>query len=191
MTPRHPADPLQRDRHPHSIAGQDRFPVGAMGRMTFPHTQPTRDFTVAVFIVHARRVLLHHHAKLGRWLPPGGHIESHELPDDAARREVREEAGIDIELIGDRGLPRDFPGQPCQLIRPAGIQLESISPGHEHIDLVYFALVPDVPSDTEVPPVSEGFRWVLPDALEDIAVTEEIAAWCEYAVSTISAMSAA
>jgi hypothetical protein len=45
---------------------------------------PTRDFTVAVFVVHQGRVLLHFHEKLRRWLPPGGHIEPNELPDDAA-----------------------------------------------------------------------------------------------------------
>ncbi|MDQ3540288.1 MAG: NUDIX domain-containing protein, partial [Chloroflexota bacterium] len=112
------------------------------------------------------------------------------LPDDAARREVREEAGIDVELIGDRGLPWDFPGQPCQLIRPAGIQLESISPGHEHIDLVYFAHVPGSMASSHFPPVSEGFCWVRPDGLDDIAVTEEIVAWCERAISTVSTSSA-
>ncbi len=164
--------------------------MGAIGRMTGPDTHVSRDFTVAVFVVHERRVLLHHHPKLGRWLPPGGHIELHELPDDAARREVREEAGIDVELIGDRGLPWDFPGQPCQLIRPAGIQLESISPGHEHIDLVYFAHVPGSMASSHFPPVSEGFCWVRPDGLDDIAVTEEIVAWCERAISTVSTSSA-
>ena len=64
-----------------------------------------RHFTVAVFVVHAGRVLLHYHRKLGRWLPPGGHIEDNELPDDAARREVLEETGVHIRLTGPRGLP--------------------------------------------------------------------------------------
>lgn len=146
---------------------------------------PTRDFTVAVFVVHGGRVLLHRHPKLGRWLPPGGHIEPHELPDEAAPREVREEAGIGIELIGDRGLPQDFLDQPRQLLRPAGIQLESISPGHEHIDLVYFARVAGPEPAEFLPPVSEGFAWVLPDDLKDLAVTGEITAWCTRAVAEV------
>src|SRR6188472_2873662 len=49
--------------------------------MTVPAT--TRDFTVAVFVVHVGRVILHRHRKLGIWLPPGGHIEPNELPDEA------------------------------------------------------------------------------------------------------------
>src|SRR4051812_14319580 len=96
----------------------------------------TRDFTVATFVVCASQILLLWHRKLQMWLPPGGHIEPHELPDDAAIREVAEEAGIAVELVGERGVGVD---DPVQLVRPAGIQLETIRPGHEHIDLIYFA----------------------------------------------------
>src|SRR3712207_2453622 len=52
-----------------------------------------RHFTVAVFVVWEGMVLLHLHRKLGMWLPPGGHIERDELPDNAAIREVYEETG--------------------------------------------------------------------------------------------------
>lgn len=164
--------------------------AGAMVDMIGRPTVVTRDFTVAVFIVHERRVLLHPHPRLGRWLPPGGHIEPHELPDEAALREVREEAGIDVELIDDRGLPRDYPGQPRQLARPAGIQLESIAPGHEHIDLVYFARVAGFARSPHCPAVSEGFRWVGAGDLATLPVTEEIVAWCERVFKTDSTRSA-
>lgn len=148
-------------------------------------TSTTRDFTVAVFVVHRDRVLLHRHARLGRWLPPGGHIEPHELPDDAARREVLEEAGIEIELTGDRGLPEDFPGQPRQLLRPEGIQLEAIAPGHEHVDLVYFARPAGVARDGVLPSVTSGFQWSARDELDGLAVTDEIRAWCARALAKI------
>lgn len=154
--------------------------------MTASDARVTRDFTVAVFVVHEGCVLLHRHSKLGRWLPPGGHIEQNELPDDAARREVLEEAGIAVELLGERGLAADYPGQPLQLIRPAGIQLEPISPGHEHIDLVYFARVATPVDASAFPPLSQGFRWVSVHEVQDLPVTEEILAWCERAVSTVA-----
>jgi len=60
--------------------------------------QAGRHFTVAVFVVREGKVLLHRHRKLGMWLPPGGHIEEDELPDDAAVREVWEETGVRVEL---------------------------------------------------------------------------------------------
>ncbi|MGE5599195.1 MAG: GNAT family N-acetyltransferase, partial [Bacteroidota bacterium] len=99
---------------------------------------PERHFTAAVFVVHDGRVLLLRHRALGRWLPPGGHLRPGELPDEAAVREVREETGIVVRLAaGPQALA---PSGPRLLARPAGIQLEEIEPGHEHIDLVYFAV---------------------------------------------------
>ncbi len=53
-------------------------------------------------MVFEGKVLLHRHRKLGTWLPPGGHIEKDELPDDAAVREVGEETGVRVELVGER-----------------------------------------------------------------------------------------
>lgn len=54
-------------------------------------------FTASAFVLDPdeERVLLIHHAKIGSWLQPGGHID----PDDsspllAARREVEEETGL-------------------------------------------------------------------------------------------------
>jgi 8-oxo-dGTP pyrophosphatase MutT (NUDIX family) len=75
----------------------------------------TRDFTVAVFVVHDGKVLLHFHKKLNRWLPPGGHIEPNELPDEAAVREVLEESGVACTLLGDPRMRYDDPSLP----RPA------------------------------------------------------------------------
>lgn len=143
----------------------------------------TRDFTVAVFVVDRGRVLLHRHPKLGKWLPPGGHIEPNELPDVAALREVAEEAGIAVRLVGERGLPRDYPGQPVQLVVPAGIQVEFIADGHEHIDLVYLA-VPVKPDA----PINPEFRWLSLEELADHPVSDEILDWCERAVREVRAV---
>ena len=51
-------------------------------------------------------------------------------------REVLEETGIRVRLVGER---REDVEDPVQLHRPAGVQLENIGPGHQHIDLIYFA----------------------------------------------------
>ena len=144
-------------------------------------TEPTREFTVAVFVVHRERVLLHRHAKLGLWLPPGGHIEPHELPDEAALREVMEEAGIEVVLTGGRGLDRDLPDEPRQLVRPEGIQLEDIAPGHQHIDLIYFARPRD--STVGLPEVLPGMRWIDASELAGLDVTDEVAAWSRKALA--------
>src|SRR4051812_8671080 len=99
--------------------------------------ESTRDFTATTFVVHEDRTLLLHHRKLQMWLPPGGHIDPHELPDQAALREVREESGLEVELYD----PGHALGHVRVLPQPHCILLEDISPGHQHIDLIYFARV--------------------------------------------------
>src|SRR5215212_5667651 len=149
----------------------------------------TRDFTVAVFVVHADRVLLHYHRKLDMWLPPGGHIEPAELPDDAAVREVAEETGVRAMLIGERALPLAYPRQ---LIRPAGIQLEDIGPGHQHIDLVYFAVPLDGDTTLGAEDAREpGTGWYALDALEALGANEEIQTWAARALVAVRAWHAA
>lgn len=124
------------------------------------------------------------HRKLRKWLPPGGHIEPHELPDDAAVREVREETGLDVDLVGQRGLDGRA-GR--QLIRPEGIQLEEIAPGHEHVDLVYFAR----PRDDAALPIRESPEvqhagWYTVDDLASLDTPRDVVLWAERAVDALA-----
>jgi 8-oxo-dGTP pyrophosphatase MutT (NUDIX family) len=143
-----------------------------------------RHFTVAVFVVDDGRLLLHFHAKLGKWLPPGGHIEANELPDEAAVREVIEETGVRPRLLADHGLPIDVPRQ---LARPAGIQVEDIYPGHQHIDLVYFAVAE--PGSTQIGAEyveRDRVGWYRPAELAALGASDEIQAWSQKALDALS-----
>jgi 8-oxo-dGTP pyrophosphatase MutT (NUDIX family) len=134
-----------------------------------------RHFTVAVFVVRDGKVLLHWHRKLGMWLPPGGHIERDELPDDAAVREVLEETGVEVELVGER---REDVEDPLQLHRPAGVQLEDIGPGHQHIDLIYFAR-PKGSTDIRDEFSADRVGWYGPEDWDKMQVNAEVRGWCE------------
>ena len=139
-----------------------------------------RHFTVAVFVVRDGKVLLHWHRKLGMWLPPGGHIERNELPDEAAAREVLEETGVEVELAGER---REDVEDPVQLHRPAGVQLEDIEPGHQHIDLIYFAR-PKGSASIRDEFSADKVGWYAPEDWEGMAVNAEVRGWCERALSS-------
>ena len=140
-----------------------------------------RHFTVAVFVIWEGKVLLHLHRKLGMWLPPGGHIEQGELPDDAAVREVLEETGVEGELVGER---REDVSDPVQLHRPAGVQLENIGPGHQHIDLIYFARL--IGSAQIAQSYSEDrVGWYGPEDWDEMSVNAEVRGWCERALSAL------
>jgi ADP-ribose pyrophosphatase YjhB (NUDIX family) len=137
----------------------------------------TRDFTATTFVVHEGRTLLLHHRKLDAWFPPGGHIDPHELPDAAAVREVLEESGLEVELVPAggahlAGLPTDYAGVRV-LPQPYCILLEDITPGHQHIDLIYFARVSGgslLHSERE----AQGARWLTWDELAAPEIHEDI-----------------
>lgn len=94
------------------------------GAFSREHLDPGH-FTASAFVVcpERRRVLLVHHAKLQRWLQPGGHVETGDQSlMSAAKREVAEETGvsaivplldgvfdIDIHAIPER--PKEGPHQ--------------------------------------------------------------------------------
>ena len=46
-------------------------------------------------------VLLVDHRNAGLWLPPGGHVEPGEHPADTARREAKEELGVDVPAVAE------------------------------------------------------------------------------------------
>ena len=149
------------------------------------HIHEKIDFTVAIFVVHDAKVLLILHRKLGKWLPLGGHIELDEDPEIAARREAKEESGLDVELLGERP-PTTEPGTRA-LIAPRFLDIHRISDTHEHIGMIYWArpIAGDVTLATEEhhdirwcnaeeldalqPPMSNAVKWYCQLALREIA----------------------
>lgn len=71
--------------------------------------------TVASFLIIRNRVLLIKHKKLNLWLAPGGHVETGELPFQAAEREFWEETGVPVSAIqlneSDLNYPRPVSSQ--------------------------------------------------------------------------------
>ena len=52
------------------------------------------------------RILLVRHHSDGRWYLPGGGVERGEMPEDALRREAREEAGAEVGPVALFGVVR-------------------------------------------------------------------------------------
>jgi ADP-ribose pyrophosphatase YjhB (NUDIX family) len=98
-------------------------------------------FTATVYILEQNKVLLLFHPKLKKWLPPGGHLETGEIPPKCAIREAFEETGLNVELIKDEHLWVER-WNASSFERPWLCLLENIpphhsQPAHQHIDFIY------------------------------------------------------
>ncbi len=123
-------------------------------------------FTSTTFIVHQGRTLLHWHAKIQQWMPPGGHLDPNEDPVAGALREVREETGLNVELLSTSSSYKF--DEPAQLLPPVTILVENVedeSGPHHHIDFIYFAR----PQESEALrpiPETDSWTWVTADQIE-------------------------
>src|SRR3989344_231960 len=107
-----------------------------------PHIHDKIDFCVEAFIVYKDKVLLRKHDKLGIWLSIGGHIELDEDPNEALLREVKEEVGLEIKILGELSGPNN--GDTLNrnykyLLPPQYLGRHPVGNGHEHVVMVYFA----------------------------------------------------
>jgi ADP-ribose pyrophosphatase YjhB (NUDIX family) len=124
-----------------------------------------RAFSVAVFCRNEGALLLIRHRRLGTWLPVGGEIEPGETPLEAARRELREETGLEGRFpagLGVDGTPQGLIGYEEHLAGTKGLHLN-------------FAFVADVAS-RELAACEEWdqSRWVRAEDLSGLACPENV-----------------
>lgn len=123
-----------------------------------------------------KKILLVHHKKLNKWVQPGGHIEEHEDPEQAAIREVKEETGLEIELLGER-----FPTE-NDFIRPLGIQRTVKENGDVYISIIY----PGIPVIRKLVELnweeSNSIGWFTREELNHINVFDDILVSYDYVI---------
>ena len=64
------------------------------------------------------------------------------------------------------------------------MQLENIAPGHQHIDLIYFAR-PNSPTNIHQDYSEDKVGWYGPQDWDEMAVNGEVKGWCERALSAL------
>ena len=109
-----------------------------------------KHLTSSVFVFRQNplgwRLGLIRHPRFGLMMIPGGHVEQQESQAEAALREVTEETGLAVQLVGPPAAPVPDGYRPPRVAQPWWIVEYEVPPDnhlgtdHVHIDHLYVAL---------------------------------------------------
>jgi 8-oxo-dGTP pyrophosphatase MutT (NUDIX family) len=132
----------------------------------FERTFQAGHVTGSAWVVDAHRshALLVHHAKLGKWLQPGGHCDGDPNVLGVAMREASEESGLTRLRVLSSGIydvdAHDIPARKAE-------------PAHVHYD-IRFLLEADRGEKLQVSEESHDVRWVGFDEIKDLNTDESV-----------------
>jgi len=139
-----------------------------------------KHFCASAFIINPKdkKILLVKHSDYDKWLQPGGHIEEDETPEEAAIREVYEETGIKIKLLGER-FPRED-----DLIRPLGVQCNRKKDGTRFIDIIYVGVPNSENQRIKINDESTEIGWFTRNELDRMPVFQDVKITMDYILRT-------
>jgi 8-oxo-dGTP pyrophosphatase MutT (NUDIX family) len=103
------------------------------------HRRLPHHFTASGIVVCRDHILLVNHKRIGAWVPPGGHVEPEEMPEETVVREILEETGVAVEVLSEP-VPDTGDSEAFFLATPFYVQsVLAIEGGQEfyHLDLAY------------------------------------------------------
>lgn len=139
------------------------------------HVNYYLDLCVDTYVVHDGAVLLRFHDKYHYWGAPGGHIDPGEDVNEAALREVWEEVGLQVELVGPAGWSKIDSEANQDLVPPLYVNRHKITDTHDHSAFIFAAraLSREInPQSSEDLASAAECRWFTKEELADLKETD-------------------
>ena len=149
--------------------------------MNFARHQLPAHFTASGVVIHEGHILLVNHKRIGAWVPPGGHVEPTELPEETVVREIMEETGIAVEIISDH-MPETSSPDAFFLRRPLFMQaVVAVERGETfyHVDLSYLCRPVVSGSESGLPELSHNAetkeaRWIKLSEISSVPLAKNV-----------------
>jgi 8-oxo-dGTP pyrophosphatase MutT (NUDIX family) len=142
-------------------------------------------WVVAGYWVDDRRVLLIKKRDTGLWVPPGGHVEHGETFEQALRRELYEETGVDVFVLssGPEILLDDQDSSP----EPVPFYVDRETLGFEKAAIVQFFFVrPKKADSVRIAPLDEEveeYGWFDERKIAAVATYAQVRSLATFAIS--------
>ncbi|WP_131741974.1 NUDIX hydrolase [Actinomadura roseirufa] len=135
------------------------------------------------YLVERGRVLLVHHNRFGKWVPPGGHIEPGETFAETAVREFKEETGLLVEALSAQPVihPPDANATP----EPVPFYVDLEREGFAVPAVVQFFYVRRLAQDQELRAQLDEVhdaQWFTPGDLDDLPTFEQVRSLAQHAL---------
>ncbi|MEV0036803.1 NUDIX domain-containing protein [Streptomyces sp. NPDC050804] len=137
------------------------------------------------YLVEQGRVLLVHHNRFNKWVPPGGHIEPGETFAATAVREFKEETGLLVEAISSG--PQIHPADENATPEPVPFYVDVEREGFTVPAQVQFFFVRRQPGtadrlvEAQVEEV-HGAEWFSLEQLDDLPTFDQVRSLARYAL---------
>ncbi|MEV8601704.1 NUDIX domain-containing protein [Streptomyces griseoviridis] len=137
------------------------------------------------YLVEDGRVLLVHHNRFDKWVPPGGHIEPGESFAGTAVREFKEETGLVVEAISSQ--PPVHPADHNATPEPVPFYVDIEREGFPTPALVQFFYVKRQPGTREQAVEAEraevhGADWFSLDDLDSLKTFDQVRSLARFAL---------